>query len=618
MKAFLFICLHVFSILHADSARAQNAPSDSAAPWNIVLPEHAARITGIAARELADHLHMATGRVVPIVTGPEAVAAPTPHTFFLQEAPRAHDLPPNPQGYSIVTQNGKTTIRARSPHGVLYGVYDFLEQDIGCRWYAPDETFVPKNPALSIPEGNRSHAPVFSYRELYAKDVFANRRWAQRLRINSGCHDWPDRFDDHLFHYMPGYSVHTFNRLVPPEKHFAKHPEYYGLVNGKRDKNILCLSNPAVFDVALAKLKKDLDSCPERPLTISISQNDCGGWCSCPECRRIIEQEENGVPTGLLVRFLNRFDEALKNDRVAVHTLAYHGTDTPPSVTKPNPGVIIQLCPIGACYAHGPEDCDHKANVEFRNNIEGWSRMHENLWIWSYHVNFFHVLQPFPNIHTLGSWFRYFADHHATGIFAQSDAMNPSASLARLRHYVIARLLWNPYQNEKKIVAEFLDGYYREGAHAMRSYLTLLRRVADNNTGIVTWIYESPLSSHFTVEFVLAAEKIFDDALAQLPPDSVAARRLGAEQLSADYMVLEFWKAGRLKRDSDAILTQIDRLEQGCARFKVHGLTEHDWDAKFKQEWFRALRDQAMRQRQDETAQATATLSSGENTPIDF
>lgn len=611
MKALFLVYLHVLAILLAPCVRAGNPPSDSAS-FNIVLPEHAARVTGIAARELAEHLRQATGRDVPIVSDQKAEPDAKVHTLALKEDPEARDLPAHPQGFAIETENRQTVIRSRSPHGILYGVYDFLENDVGCRWYAPDETLVPKRPDLSIAEGRRMDAPVFSYRELYAKDVFADRRWAQRLRIDGGCYDWPDRFDDHLFHYMPGYSVHTFDRLVPSKQYFAGHPEYYGLVNGKRDKNILCLSNPRVFDVALAQLKKDLAAFPDRPLIISISQNDCGGWCMCPECRRIVEQEENGVPTGLLIRFLNRFDEALKGENVSVHTLAYFDTDTPPAVTQPNPGVIIQLCPIGVCYAHGPEECGHKANVAFRGNLEGWSRMHKNLWIWSYHVNFYHSLQPFPNIHTLGIWFRFFADHHATGVFAQSDAMNPAVSLSRLRHYVIAKLLWNPHQDEKKLIEEFLEGYYREGAPAMREYLALLQGLVEGKPEIVTWIYESPLSPHFTVEFVLSAEKIFDDALAQLAPDSVAARRLRSERLSSDYMVLEFWKAGRLKRDANAILAQIDRLESGCTEFRVHGLSEHDWDTKTRQEWFHAMREHASKQ-QERRDQRDASLLTREN-----
>lgn len=575
--------------------------------WNIAVRAGSHRLLYTAAEELAEHLHQSTGAQFPVIEA--KTDTPGNRSIYLACTPEEKKLPNSLQGYSVTISKNGISILGRTPHAVLYGVYEFLERETGCRWFAPEETFIPRRETLKIRCTKYTGAPVFAYRELYAKDVFSDRKWALRLRINGGSANWPDHFDDHLFNYMPGYSVHTFGRLVPPDKHFGSHPEYYGLTKGKRNKNLLCLSNPEVFDVALAQLKKDLAAFPDRPVIVSISQNDCGGWCECPRCRRIIEQEENGVPTGLLIRFVNRFDEALKEENILIHTLAYHDTDAPPSVTKPNPHVIVQLCPIGICYAHAPGECQHTANIQFAKNLKGWAKIHENLWIWSYHVNFFHVLQPFPNMYTLGAYIRYFADHHATGVFAQGDSMTPSASLSKLRNYVLAKILWDPYQKGFPLIDEFLEGYYREAAPVMREYLELLQSTVDKKPQYVTWIYEGPLSPHFTIEFVLAAEKIFDAGAARLQPGSLAAERLETERLSAYYMVLEFWKAGRIQRRAADVLSIIDRLEAGCNRAGVHGLTEHDWKSEIKKEWFRDMRERATQQMQRETAEAPASAA---------
>lgn len=572
--------------------------------WNIAVPAGSHRLLHTAAEELALHLNKATGAQFPIVE--TKAGRRGERSIYLDCTPEDSRLPASLQGFGVTVSKEGISIVGRTPHAVLYGAYEFLERETGIRWFAPEETLIPHHETLKVRCTRYTGSPVFAYRELYAKDVFADRRWALRQRINGGCASWPDHHDDHLYNYLPGYSVHTFGRLVPPEEHFESHPEYYGLTKGTRNKNLLCLSNPEVFDVALARLRKDLATFPDRPVIVSISQNDCGGWCECPRCRHIIEQEENGVPTGLLIRFINRFDEALKGENVHVHTLAYHDTDAPPSVTRPNPGVIIQLCPIGICYAHAPGECRHAANLQFSKNLRGWAKIHENLWIWSYHVNFFHVLQPFPNMYTLGAYFRYFADHHATGVFAQGDAMNPSASLSKLRNYVIARILWNPYQKGEPLMNEFLLGYYREAAPAMKKYLELLQNTIDKKPQYATWIYEGPLSPHFTIEFVLAAEKIFDEAAATLPPGSLAAERLETERLSSYYMVLEFWKAGRIQRKAERVLALIDRLEAGCNRAGVRGLTEHDWKSEIKEEWLRDMRERARRQLNEEKAIAPA------------
>lgn len=578
--------------------------SRGSSDYSILLPPRAHRLLDIAAGELAEFLRQSTGASFPVVH--DASAATHPGKLLrLEVTDKDAAVPQNPYGF-LIAPDGEhgLSIRSRSPHGVLYGVYAFLEKAAGCRWYAPEETLVPRHEVLRLPPVYGADSPVFTYRDIYAHEVFADRRWAQRQRLNGGCHEWPEKPGDHPFSYLPGYSVHTFHKLVPPDVHFKEHPEYYGLDHGKRNPNLLCLSNPAVFETALATLRNDLAAAPEGKWIVSISQNDCGGWCQCTECRRIIEQEEDGVPTGLLMRFINRFDDALGSADVIFHTLAYHDTDTPPARTRPNRNVIIQLCPIGICYGHQPEECRHKANLELNRNLAQWSAIHHNLWIWSYHVNFAHTLQPFPNIHTLGSYMRLFADHHATGVFAQSDAINPSASLSRLRHYLLARLLWNPRQDENALIGEFVRNYYKEGAPAIMEYLELLKNTIAGHSGHHTWIYESPNSPHLTAEFILRAEQVFNKALASLPQDGTAWKRLKTEQLSVSYMILEQWNSGKIRRSPQSILALLDDVEKECATSRIKGLSEHDWEEKVKKEWFRTMREKASGQLREQSASA--------------
>lgn len=561
--------------------------------YSILLPEKTGRVMDTAARELAGFLRQSTGATFPVIR--DAARAPHPDKLIrLELSDKDPSVPQNRFGF-LIAADGKNgiAIRSRSPHGVLYGVYSFLEKAAGCRWFAPDETLVPRHEVLNMPRIYGADEPTFSYRDIYAYDVFHDRRWAQRLRLNGGCCDWPDQPEDHPYNYLPGYSVHTFNKLVPPDVYFKEHPEYYGLENGKRNPDLLCLSNPAVFETALATLRRELDAHKGGNWIVSISQNDRGGWCQCAECRRIIEQEENGVPTGLLMRFINRFDDALKGSGVTFHTLAYHDTDTPPARTRPNEGVVIQLCPIGVCYGHHQKDCTHKANLELDRNLAQWAAIHRNLWIWSYHVNFAHCLQPFPNIHTLGSYMRLFADNHTTGVFAQSDAANPSASLSRLRHYVMARLLWNPRQDESLLIREFVQNYYKEGAPAIMEYLDLLKNTVDSHRDRHTWIYEGPASPHLTPEFTRKAEHIFNTALASVKPGTPAYTRLKTEQLSITYMILEHWNMGKMERTPEEILALLKDFETECAHSHILGLTEHDWDGHTRKEWIQSLRNKA-------------------------
>jgi hypothetical protein len=89
------------------------------------------------------------------------------------------------------------------------------------------------------------------------------------------------------------WHFHTFIKLIPPEKYYAEHPEYFALVNGKRTVtdskspgNQLCTSNPNIIREVAANLIAVLDAEPEIEL-ITLSPNDSGGFCECEKCRAL-------------------------------------------------------------------------------------------------------------------------------------------------------------------------------------------------------------------------------------------------------------------------------------------------------------------------------------------
>lgn len=205
----------------------------------------------------------------------------------------------------------------------------------------------------------------------------------------------------------------------------------------------------------------------------------------------------------------------------------------------------------------------------------------------------------------LSSYMRLFADHHVTGIFAQSNSINPSVSLSCLRHYLLARLPWNPQQDKNALVREFVQNYYKEGTAAVMEYLELLKNTIASRNDLHTWIYESPDSIHLSVEFVRQAEQVFNKALASLPEGGTAWKRLKMGQLSISYIILEQWRNGRIQRSPQSILALLDDAEKGCAHSRIKGLTEHDWEEKVKKEWFRAMREKATGQLWEQSVSPT-------------
>ena len=104
--------------------------------------------------------------------------------------------------------------------------------------------------------------------------------------------------------------VHTFNALVPPERYFADHPEYYSEINGARvgpDHSQLCLTNPDVLRIATQTVRQWIKESPNASI-ISVSQNDWHNYCQCEKCSALAEKE--GSQAGPLLHFVNAIAES--------------------------------------------------------------------------------------------------------------------------------------------------------------------------------------------------------------------------------------------------------------------------------------------------------------------
>ena len=148
--------------------------------------------------------------------------------------------------------------------GTMYGVFSFLENELGCRWYTPKVTVIPKRDELKFDYFGHTEKPGIRVRNDFYFEAF-DPIWAARNKMN-GTLDFAD-----VPRQQPGgvegyWAVHTFYPLMPPEEFFEKHPEYYSLIDGKRihERAQLCLSNPDVLRIITERIKIGRASCRER------------------------------------------------------------------------------------------------------------------------------------------------------------------------------------------------------------------------------------------------------------------------------------------------------------------------------------------------------------------
>jgi hypothetical protein len=139
------------------------------------------------------------------------------------------------EGFIIDIDQNRIILAGKSGQADIFAVTTFLEEYLGCMKFTGTEEYIPSAKTFSLPVISKKYEPAFEFRHPHFQDR-QNRDYLNWHKLNSFS-DW-------------GLFVHTFQRLLPPEKYFDKHPEYFSLVNGKRIRDgQLCLSNPKVIEL---------------------------------------------------------------------------------------------------------------------------------------------------------------------------------------------------------------------------------------------------------------------------------------------------------------------------------------------------------------------------------
>jgi hypothetical protein len=151
---------------------------------------------------------------------------------------------------------------------------------------------------------------------------------------------------------------------------------------------------------------------------------------------------------------------------------------------------------------------------------------------------------PHPNWFSLGSNVRFFHQHGVKGLFEQGAYQSFGSEMSEMRAWVLAQLLWNPYQDDRKLIDEFLDGYYGKAARYIRQYMRLLSEKA---AGFYLTCFSSPSAPFLNFETLSRAERLWQQAEEAVKSDPDLLWRVRQGHLPVRYAFLARWTP--LRRD---------------------------------------------------------------------
>ena len=473
---------------------------DGVATAEVILSPHATQDEAVAAQELVHYVRKCTGAELPVrsVQSGDLKGEKPAVLIGLSLAPipvreRLANL--RGDGFVVEANDRSVVLVGKGRHGTSFAVYELLERFAGVRWLWPGETgeVAPRQNDLKVENVSLAREPAFVWRDLGPGGALWGPfdKWAKERELGlSREHQatmslWERR---NRFGGEDIYGGHAYGEILPPGIYAATHPEYYALVNGKRDvdhfdgkhRSQPCTTNPDVVARVIEYCRLMFDRRPELD-GVSIGLNDGRAFCECENCRRLdtgqtLAEEadpERGaadrtrIVTDRILEFGNQVAEAVSRihpDKKVV-LYAYGQTNPPPARTKAHPNLLVQF--TVNCNGFWSDGVREKAFMDFA----AWSRAAPTFGVYEYltQMNFPDMPRLVPDLiraelqelRRLGS--RYYQTQAGNGF-----AVNG------LNFYVLGRLLWDPSADVKAIQDDYVAKAFGPAAPVMNRYFNRL------------------------------------------------------------------------------------------------------------------------------------------------
>lgn len=378
-------------------------------------------------------------------------------------------------GFRLYSDGEYFVIAGASSRGTLYGVYTFLEEYLGVRWFTPTLEVVPENDDVVIDANiDRTVEPSFAVRR--NSTMGATDEYRARTKINVSFHYDAVEYGGAMTWVM--WDV-TLDRLVP-DALFVEHPEYFAMnPDGTRTTDHVCLSNPDVLTVAVENARAEILACEKDAKYIHIGQKDNSNYCHCDACEALYE--EYGSISAPIIIFTNAFADALDDEfpYMTFTFYAYGETDRPPQQgdLRCNSNVVPVLCQLHrACRSHPITECGaiDEQNPTFDSlfvehdtmvakDHAKWVEIAERTFIYDYTINFINSAMFFSNFETMQSTMKYMHDIGITGYVYNCGDGHPAA-FNELRNYLLCKLQWDVNADVEYHMLDFMNAYYGEAA----------------------------------------------------------------------------------------------------------------------------------------------------------
>ncbi len=495
--ALVLIVLGVLMI-SAPSRAEVSLVQDGAAVATIVVADAPSEQARQAAEALQRYVEQISGAKLTIagesaaVDGPRILVGQSRAVEELGVAvPSGHSPQMDEECFAVKTVGNSLVLVGNedwSYKGTLFAVYDFLEQDLGCRWFMPGPfgEVVPKQSTVVVRDTDRFERPSFRIRDIWYSGWMPatdqDRQWLADWYIKNKLNK--------LDLSLPGDGSITL--LAPAEKYFESHPQIYAIdKEGNRMRDMLCMSEPEAVAIAATTIKDAFRADPNM-LTFGFAPPDGHPMCYCDRCQQYFPGfygKGYGDPSlsEVWFQFANNVAEKVYEEFPErwVLTNGYANRVRPPESVKPlSPNLGIQSAVLSACTFHATGDPKCWQRQVYKHVLDRWSERLDFIIVYDYDPGKVLDNLPFPMLHNLKQDFPYFKQIGLWGFWTEGQN---AWMVNHLSYYVRAKLMWDVTADVNGLVREYTRAFYGKAAQSVEQYIWILESAVDKTTIHETW-----------------------------------------------------------------------------------------------------------------------------------
>ena len=531
--------------------------ADGRAKVVIAVPENPSPSVAYAAQELAAYLKQISGAEFSVRPGRAAGAC--------IRVGEPCDCKASDEVRIFFKDRNTLVLTGEGTRGPLYAVYDLLER-LGCGFWSPENETVPQRRNLTVPRDlNVVSAPCFEVRQPHGDSAYRDSKWKPKLRING------DMYVGRLGPELGGHRQYDIGQTaagLPDPKQMSEHPDWFAWRKASKSRSMqqICMTNPEVKREVVRRAREMLKADPER-WQVSVSVGDGGEFCECDGCMKI--RTETGGMSGLELSLANFVARELAGEfpQARFLTFAYESTMRPPEKIKPEPNVDICFAYIQRNYARPPaETRGHNERLAAWTKLSGG-----NVYIWGYNAPFKDYMIPWPIIDTLGPEMRTYRDFGVKGVYMQM-AEGTTADFIDLRCWLCAKLMWDPSQDEWKLMEEWCNGACGAGGPQVFAWLKKLKEMREKTKSL--GLYGNDTRCFAAPEDLLVGDKLLNEALAATAGDERTSDQVRRIRFSLRHALLvryHYDVAAKAKASGYGLAPRrelLRELQQDCLRFR--------------------------------------------------